>query len=220
LRGRVLDQLRYRGPATVTVLGERLGESGGSTSCHLRQLAPLRLQRDRPGQERRAGALVAHPPDGWAVREHAFREIPKYRDQDRRAADHALSRTVPLPRHRRNRAGNDGGPWDPTPVRSPPTEPFEGLNVLGVGALRPRGLQRDGDPRRDRVAEQLPEGLGTDVALADVLVPVLVAAARNLGVVSVNQLQPVGTHHLTETVQGLAHSLRGGDVVPRREQVR
>src|SRR5699024_2458393 len=111
-------------------------------------------------------------------------------------------------------------PWGPAPLRSTPTKPFEGLHVLGVRALRSRGLQRDGDPRRDRVAEQLPEGLGTDVALADVFVPVLVAAARNLGVVSVDQLQTVGTHHLAEAVQGLAHSLRGGDVVPRSKQVR
>src|SRR5699024_10463593 len=75
---------------------------------------PLRLHRDRPGQERWAGTLVVRiRPDGWAVREHAFRHIPKNRDRGRRAADHALSRTVPPPRHRRNRAGNGGGPLGP-----------------------------------------------------------------------------------------------------------
>ena len=39
LRGRILEQLQYRGPATATILGERLGESSGSTSYPLRQLA-------------------------------------------------------------------------------------------------------------------------------------------------------------------------------------
>lgn len=39
LRVRIFEQLTYYGPATATQLGERLGESSGSTSYHLRQLA-------------------------------------------------------------------------------------------------------------------------------------------------------------------------------------
>jgi DNA-binding transcriptional ArsR family regulator len=39
LRLQMLEVLREDGPATATALGERLGESSGSTSYHLRQLA-------------------------------------------------------------------------------------------------------------------------------------------------------------------------------------
>jgi DNA-binding transcriptional ArsR family regulator len=39
LRLRLLDALRFEGPATATELGRRTGESSGSTSYHLRQLA-------------------------------------------------------------------------------------------------------------------------------------------------------------------------------------
>lgn len=39
LRVRILSSLREDGPATATALAERLGESSGATSYHLRQLA-------------------------------------------------------------------------------------------------------------------------------------------------------------------------------------
>ncbi|MYV61205.1 helix-turn-helix domain-containing protein, partial [Streptomyces sp. SID4931] len=39
LRIRLLNALREFGPATASKLGERLGESSGATSYHLRQLA-------------------------------------------------------------------------------------------------------------------------------------------------------------------------------------
>jgi DNA-binding transcriptional ArsR family regulator len=39
LRGRLLALLRLEGPSTATLLGQRLQESSGSTSYHLRQLA-------------------------------------------------------------------------------------------------------------------------------------------------------------------------------------
>ncbi|HVF06582.1 MAG TPA: helix-turn-helix domain-containing protein [Frankiaceae bacterium] len=39
LRLSILRELRANGPATATALGKRLGESSGSTSYHLRQLA-------------------------------------------------------------------------------------------------------------------------------------------------------------------------------------
>src|SRR5215213_5846218 len=39
LRNRLLGQLRVNGPATASQLGRAVGESSGSTSYHLRQLA-------------------------------------------------------------------------------------------------------------------------------------------------------------------------------------
>ncbi|WP_432150540.1 ArsR/SmtB family transcription factor [Streptomyces sp. bgisy029] len=56
LRIRLLNSLREFGPATASGLGERLGESSGATSYHLRQLAESGLVEDAPelgkGRER------------------------------------------------------------------------------------------------------------------------------------------------------------------------
>lgn len=50
LRIRLLATLRHEGPATASRLGERLGESSGSTSYHLRQLAAHGFVEDAPEQ--------------------------------------------------------------------------------------------------------------------------------------------------------------------------
>ena len=55
LRLRLLDLLRFDGPSTATELGRRVGESSGSTSYHLRQLARYGFIEDAPargGRER------------------------------------------------------------------------------------------------------------------------------------------------------------------------
>ncbi|WP_424879977.1 ArsR/SmtB family transcription factor [Streptomyces sp. SLBN-8D4] len=56
LRMELLNALRRRGPATASMLAERLGESSGATSYHLRQLAEHGFITDAPehgkGRER------------------------------------------------------------------------------------------------------------------------------------------------------------------------
>ncbi|MFI6375837.1 helix-turn-helix domain-containing protein [Streptomyces sp. NPDC050546] len=56
LRMQLLDALRFGGPATASQLAERLGESSGATSYHLRQLAEYGFVEDDPergkGRER------------------------------------------------------------------------------------------------------------------------------------------------------------------------
>ncbi|WP_327683792.1 ArsR/SmtB family transcription factor [Streptomyces sp. NBC_00467] len=56
LRMRLLKTLRHDGPATASQLAERLGESSGATSYHLRQLAAHGFVEDDPdrgkGRER------------------------------------------------------------------------------------------------------------------------------------------------------------------------
>ncbi|MEU9030624.1 helix-turn-helix domain-containing protein [Streptomyces sp. NPDC048383] len=56
LRIRILSALRLNGPATASQLAERLGESSGATSYHLRQLAAHGFVEDAPehgkGRER------------------------------------------------------------------------------------------------------------------------------------------------------------------------
>ncbi|OIJ84785.1 ArsR/SmtB family transcription factor [Streptomyces colonosanans] len=56
LRMRLLDALRFGGPATASQLAQKLGESSGATSYHLRQLAAHGFVEDAPehgkGRER------------------------------------------------------------------------------------------------------------------------------------------------------------------------
>lgn len=55
LRVRLLAELRMHGPSTATRLGERLGQSSGATSYHLRQLAAYGFVEEVPrdgGRER------------------------------------------------------------------------------------------------------------------------------------------------------------------------
>ncbi|MGW4908112.1 ArsR/SmtB family transcription factor [Streptomyces sp. NPDC004270] len=56
LRMQLLDALRFGGPATASQLAEKLGESSGATSYHLRQLAAHGFVADAPergkGRER------------------------------------------------------------------------------------------------------------------------------------------------------------------------
>jgi DNA-binding transcriptional ArsR family regulator len=56
LRIQLLDSLRFGGPATASQLAQKLGESSGATSYHLRQLAEYGFVEDAPehgkGRER------------------------------------------------------------------------------------------------------------------------------------------------------------------------
>lgn len=66
IRSKMLAMLRYEGPATASELGRRLGESSGSTSYHLRQLARYGFVEEDPEQPNRrdkrwrAAARVTH----------------------------------------------------------------------------------------------------------------------------------------------------------------
>jgi DNA-binding transcriptional ArsR family regulator len=53
IRSKLLALLRYEGPATASELGRRLGESSGSTSYHLRQLARYGFVEEDPEQPNR-----------------------------------------------------------------------------------------------------------------------------------------------------------------------
>ncbi|HKD99093.1 MAG TPA: helix-turn-helix domain-containing protein [Micromonosporaceae bacterium] len=53
LRVRLLGELRLHGPSTATRLAERLGESSGATSYHLRQLALYGFVEEEPAAEGR-----------------------------------------------------------------------------------------------------------------------------------------------------------------------
>jgi DNA-binding transcriptional ArsR family regulator len=76
LRNALLALLRSEGPSTASRLGARLGESSGTTSYHLRQLAELGFVAEVPGhgtaRERWWRAL--HRSTRWRTEDLAGRE--------------------------------------------------------------------------------------------------------------------------------------------------
>ncbi|MER7465491.1 winged helix-turn-helix domain-containing protein [Streptomyces sp. NPDC097981] len=67
LRMRLLAALRMSGPATASQLAEKLGESSGATSYHLRQLAAYGFVEDAPerGKGRERWWRAAHDVTGF-----------------------------------------------------------------------------------------------------------------------------------------------------------
>ena len=68
LRLRLLNTLREFGPATASGLADRLGESSGATSYHLRQLATYGFVEDAPDARQGPRAVVAGRAHGYGVR--------------------------------------------------------------------------------------------------------------------------------------------------------
>ena len=71
VRGALLAALRMHGPSTATRLGERLGESSGSASYHLRQLAAFGFVEEVPGETggRERWWRAAHRSTRWSSAE-------------------------------------------------------------------------------------------------------------------------------------------------------
>jgi DNA-binding transcriptional ArsR family regulator len=67
LRLRILDLLSTRGSLTASKLGEIVGESSGSTSYHLRQLAKHGLVREIEGKGTARERWWERPPGGFSV---------------------------------------------------------------------------------------------------------------------------------------------------------
>jgi DNA-binding transcriptional ArsR family regulator len=68
LRVALLDALSTYGPATASGLAERLGESSGATSYHLRQLEKNGFVREREGQGRGRERWWERVPGGISLR--------------------------------------------------------------------------------------------------------------------------------------------------------
>lgn len=69
LRSRLVGLLRVDGPATATQLGNRLGESSGVTSYHLRKLADVGLVAEdvERGTRRERWWRAAHDATHWSA---------------------------------------------------------------------------------------------------------------------------------------------------------
>ena len=72
LRVRIVGSLRVQGPATATLLGQRLGESSGLTSYHLRALADAGFVED----------ATDHPTRGRQRWWRAAQEMTSWRPAD------------------------------------------------------------------------------------------------------------------------------------------
>jgi len=102
LRLRLLDLLRYDGPATASELGRRLDESSGATSYHLRQLARHGFVEDAPGSHGRERR--------WRYRERPV-VVPADDGQSRGLLAQILSREAhALDRYLASRTPGDA--WD------------------------------------------------------------------------------------------------------------
>lgn len=90
LRVALLDALSTYGPATASKLGERLGESSGATSYHLRQLEKNGLVREVEGRGSGRERWWERVPGGISLRGHDF--APE--SAERAASDMILSEWV------------------------------------------------------------------------------------------------------------------------------
>jgi len=82
MRVRIVGSLRAEGPATATLLGQRLGESSGLTSYHLRVLAEHGFVEDAPD----------HPGNGRERWWRAAQEMTSWRPAD--AGEDPVSRAA------------------------------------------------------------------------------------------------------------------------------
>lgn len=103
MRMRLLGLLRLDGPATATVLAQRVDTNSGQTSYHIRQLAEAGLVEDAPelGGGRERWWRAAHEGTSWVSTDFVD-------DPDARAADSFLVGLV-LRRH-----ADDLGAWHET----------------------------------------------------------------------------------------------------------
>ncbi len=103
MRMRLVGLLRVDGPATATVLAQRVGTNSGQTSYHLRQLAEAGLVEDDPdlGGGRQRWWRAAHDGMSWVSTDFVD-------DPDARAADSFLVG------HLLRRHADDLGAWHET----------------------------------------------------------------------------------------------------------
>lgn len=77
LRVQMLDRLADHGPATASQLAQRLGESSGTTSYHLRFLARHGLVEEAPEQGNRRDRYWRARPGGYTLQSSRLRDDPE-----------------------------------------------------------------------------------------------------------------------------------------------
>ncbi len=89
LRTRLLGLLRLHGPATATLLAQRVGESSGATSYHLRELERYGFVTDLPGRgtARERWWQAAHRSTSWSTNDFAGADGEVAAELERRIID-------------------------------------------------------------------------------------------------------------------------------------
>jgi DNA-binding transcriptional ArsR family regulator len=135
LRVRLLGALRLDGPATATELAARFGESSGSTSYHLRQLARY--------------GFVEQDPEQRDARERRWRSVHRYTSwselelgsspEGREAAEFMRNRQIEALLRDRERFESERAQWGPEWVEAAGlTDDFARLTPASVALLRER----------------------------------------------------------------------------------
>jgi DNA-binding transcriptional ArsR family regulator len=134
LRVRLLGALRIYGPATATELAKRLGESSGSTSYHLRQLARY--------------GYVAEAPEQPNARDRRWQAVHRYTNWSPLATDPEGAETTRWLRDRQRRAAArvaeafEAGEWsDEWRTVAGQSDLIVRLTPASLGALSERFLK-------------------------------------------------------------------------------
>ena len=149
LRNRLLGQLRVNGPATASQLGRAIGESSGSTSYHLRQLAAYGFVEEVEGQgtARERWWRARHRMTSWQAADLLAQEGgAEVQDEMTRLQIDQHARVLDAWHTRRTRSARSGRPWP----RSTTTACGCARSRRGAGRRaqrRPRALD-DRAPRR------------------------------------------------------------------------
>jgi DNA-binding transcriptional ArsR family regulator len=114
LRVELIELLIERGPSTASELGRLLGESSGSTSYHLRQLAKEHLIEEAPELGTARDRWWRVPEGGWTLEGFDILEREETRDD----AQLVLDEVVRARFQRLRRWHRDASRWGPTWVDS------------------------------------------------------------------------------------------------------
>jgi DNA-binding transcriptional ArsR family regulator len=94
LRVRILELLELDGPATATILAERLGVKTGSTSWHLLKLAETGFIEDVPDRGNRRERWWRAAQAGWAIDHSEFSEDAEVADASATLLNAVLSQQL------------------------------------------------------------------------------------------------------------------------------
>src|SRR5918995_784389 len=100
LRARIVGSLRGSGPATATILAERLGGSSGATSYHLRVLADNGFVVDEPARNRGRERWWRAAQDMTSWRPEQFVDHPDERTAEQLLPGFHTRETMKWPRQR------------------------------------------------------------------------------------------------------------------------
>jgi DNA-binding transcriptional ArsR family regulator len=111
LRFQLIELLVEQGPSTASELGRRVGESSGSTSYHLRQLAKQGLIEEAPELGNARDRYWRVVKGGWTIEGFDLLEREETRDDAQMVLDEVLRARFQRLRRWHRDASRWGDPW-------------------------------------------------------------------------------------------------------------